>query len=50
MIYSNEVTQVVKRGIRNDYVFEKSELPFLRGRLQISAQLRQPIGRQHLFQ
>jgi 5-methylcytosine-specific restriction enzyme subunit McrC len=49
-LFINEVTQVVKKGVRNDYVFEKSELPFLRGRLQISAQLRQPIGRQHLFQ
>ena len=45
-----EVKLVVKRGIRNDYISVKEELPFLRGRLQVAAQLRQPIGRQHLFQ
>lgn len=48
--FLTEVKLVVKRGIRNDYISVKEELPFLRGRLQVAAQLRQPIGRPHLFQ
>jgi len=48
--FLTEVKLVVKRGIRNDYISVKEELPYLRGRLQVAAQLRQPIGRQHLFQ
>jgi len=48
--FLTEVKLVVKRGIRNDYISVKEEVAFLRGRLQVAAQLRQPIGRQHLFQ
>ncbi|MBE9396808.1 McrC family protein [Pontibacterium sp. N1Y112] len=45
-----EVKQLVRRGIRADYRSQRDETTYLRGRLQIAAQLRQPPGRQHHFQ
>lgn len=41
---------LVKRGVRFDYHAVKERQRFLRGRLDLSRQLRQPPGRQHLFQ
>jgi len=41
---------LVRRGLRFDYRPVEEEVRFLRGRLQIARQLRQPAGRQHLFQ
>jgi 5-methylcytosine-specific restriction enzyme subunit McrC len=41
---------VVQRGIRFDYVRLEEEQRFLRGRLDVTRQLRQMPGRQHLFQ
>lgn len=49
-LFLDEVTLLIKKGIRNDYVAVRDETSFLKGRLQIAAQIRQPIGRQHLFQ
>jgi 5-methylcytosine-specific restriction enzyme subunit McrC len=48
--FLKDVSILIKRGIRNDYIPIKEETPYLKGRLQITAQIRQPIGRQHLFQ
>ncbi|MDF1690444.1 MAG: McrC family protein [Cycloclasticus sp.] len=48
--FLDDVTRLIKRGIRNDYVAVKDEATYLKGRLQIAAQIRQPVGRQHLFQ
>jgi len=42
--------RLVKRGIRFDYRRVEDEQRFLRGRLEVGRQLRQPPGRQHLFQ
>lgn len=42
--------RLVKRGIRFDYQRVEDEQRFLRGRLDVGRQLRQPPGRQHLFQ
>jgi 5-methylcytosine-specific restriction enzyme subunit McrC len=42
--------RLVKRGVRFDYHSVREEEPFLRGRLDLNRQLRQPPGRQHLFQ
>jgi len=39
-----------KRGLRFDYRREEEEQRFLRGQLNVTAQLRQPPGRQHHFQ
>jgi 5-methylcytosine-specific restriction enzyme subunit McrC len=41
---------LIKRGIRFDYRRVEEEQRFLRGQLNVSAQMRQPPGRQHLFQ
>lgn len=49
-IFLEEVALLIKKGIRNDYVSVRDETSFLKGRLQVAAQIRQPVGRQHLFQ
>lgn len=41
---------VVQRGVRFDYVRLEEEQRFLRGQLDVTRQLRQMPGRQHLFQ
>ncbi len=41
---------LVKRGVRFEYHALREEQRFLRGRLEIARQLRQPPGRAHLFQ
>ncbi len=48
--FLNDVRLLIKRGIRNDYVAIREEAAYLKGRLQIATQIRQPVGRQHLFQ
>lgn len=40
---------VVRQGIRNEYHRVQVQTNFLRGRLQLAKQARQPPGRQHLF-
>lgn len=47
--YLAELDQLVKRGLRFDYHRVAEELPFLRGQLNIMAQLRQAPGREHRF-
>jgi 5-methylcytosine-specific restriction enzyme subunit McrC len=49
-IFLKEVDLLIKKGIRHDYVSVKDETSFLKGRLQVAAQIRQPVGRRHLFQ
>ncbi|MBA3485795.1 MAG: McrC family protein [Lysobacter sp.] len=41
---------LVKRGVRFDYHAVQEQQRYLRGRLDMPRQLRQPPGRQHLFQ
>lgn len=41
---------IVKRGLRFDYVRVEEEQRFLRGRLDVTKQLRQPPGKAHYFQ
>lgn len=41
--------QLVQQGIRSDYVRVEDELLFLRGQLNTTAQMRQPLTRAHLF-
>lgn len=42
--------RLVKRGLRFEYHRVREEQRFLRGRLDVGRQLRQPPGRDHLFQ
>lgn len=48
--FLNELDTLLKRGLRFDYQRVEEELPFLRGQLDLRAQLRQPPGRAHRFQ
>ncbi|WP_341964192.1 McrC family protein [Pseudomonas sp. RC10] len=41
---------LVKRGMRSDYRTVEAQEPFLRGQLNVVAQMRQQPGREHLFQ
>ncbi len=45
-----ELDHLIKRGIRFDYRRVEEEQRFLRGQLNVVAQMRQPPGRQHHFQ
>ncbi len=45
-----ELDLLVKRGVRFDYQRIAEEQRFLRGQLNVVAQMRQPPGRQHYFQ
>lgn len=45
-----ELDRLVKRGVRFDYQQVEEEQRFLRGQLNVVAQMRQPPGRQHHFQ
>lgn len=48
--FLNELDHLVKRGIRFDYQRVEEEQRFMRGQLNVVAQMRQPPGRQHHFQ
>jgi len=48
--FLNDVRQLIKRGIRNDYVAVREETNYLKGRLDVASQIRQPIDKRHLFQ
>lgn len=48
--FLSELDRLVKRGVRFEYVRVEEELPFLRGQLNVVAQLRSPPGRDHRFQ
>jgi 5-methylcytosine-specific restriction enzyme subunit McrC len=45
-----ELDHLVKRGMRFDYHRIEEEQRFLRGQLNVIAQMRQPLSRQHQFQ
>ena len=47
--FLSELDYLVKRGIRFDYQRVEEEQRFLRGQLNVVAQMRQPPGRQHHF-
>lgn len=48
--FLHALDRLVKRGLRFDYHAVQEEQRFLRGRLDVARQLRQPPGRAHLFQ
>lgn len=48
--FLGELDHLLKRGVRFDYQRIEEEQRFLRGQLNVVAQMRQPPGRQHHFQ
>ena len=48
--FLQQLDRLVKRGLRFDYQRIQEEQRFLRGRLEVDKQLRQPPGRSHFFQ
>jgi 5-methylcytosine-specific restriction enzyme subunit McrC len=47
--FLDELDTLLKRGLRFDYHRIEDQLPFLRGQLNLMAQLRQPPGKGHQF-
>lgn len=47
--FLNELDLLVKRGLQFDYQVREEQTRYLRGQLDISKQLRQPLGRAHIF-
>lgn len=47
--FLDHLDRLVKRGLRFDYHSVKEQQRFLRGRLDVTRQLRQPPGRQHIL-
>ena len=48
--FLHALDELVVRGLRMDYLRVEEELRFLRGQLNLNAQLRQPPGKSHQFQ
>lgn len=48
--FVSALEQLTKRGIRFDYKRIEDEQQFLRGQLDIPRQMRQPLGKGHIFQ
>ena len=48
--FLQELNGLVRRGLRFDYRVVEEEVRFLRGRLRVAQQVRQPPTRRHLFQ
>lgn len=48
--FLQQVTILVHRGIRSDYVRIQAEKTFIKGRLRIAQQIHQPLSKQHYFQ
>jgi McrBC 5-methylcytosine restriction system component len=48
--FLGELDLLIKRGVRFEYQRVEEEQPYLRGQLNVVAQMRQPAGRQHRFQ
>lgn len=47
--FIRELRALVRRGVRSEYRQVEEQAKFLRGRLLVGAQLREPAARQHLF-
>ncbi len=48
-IFLRHVADVVHKGIRSDYQRIEDTRPFLKGRMNVAKQIRQPMTKQHLF-
>ncbi|RMN18622.1 hypothetical protein ALQ63_00607 [Serratia plymuthica] len=47
--FLHSVSQLLKQGLRSDYVNEQGNLPFMKGKLMLSAQLRHNVVDRHKF-
>jgi 5-methylcytosine-specific restriction enzyme subunit McrC len=47
--FLHRVSQLLKQGLRSDYVNEQGNLPFMKGKLMLSAQLRHNVVDRHKF-
>lgn len=47
--FLTQLDRLLKRGVRFEYQRIEEELPYLRGQLNLTAQMRQAPGRQHFF-
>jgi 5-methylcytosine-specific restriction enzyme subunit McrC len=47
--FLHSVSQLLKQGLRSDYVSEQGNLPFMKGKLMLSAQLRHNAVSRHKF-
>lgn len=47
--FLHSVSQLLKQGLRSDYVSEQDNLPFMKGKLMLSAQLRHNVVNRHKF-
>ena len=47
--FLHSVSQLLKQGLRSDYVNEQGNLPFMKGKLMLSAQLRYNVVDRHKF-
>ncbi len=43
------VANLVHKGIRSDYIRDQEQQNFLKGRLRVAQQIRQPVSKQHRF-
>jgi len=48
--FLQSVNNIVQQGIRKDYSRIEAQEKFLKGQLQLSKQLREPLHKQHIFQ
>ncbi len=48
--FLEQMDYLVKRGVKFDYREVAEELPYVRGRINLPAQIRQPAGREHKLQ
>jgi len=49
-LFLDYLKNIVRKGIRKDYIRVEDEERFLKGQLRFSSQMRQPAGKQHFFQ
>jgi 5-methylcytosine-specific restriction enzyme subunit McrC len=47
--FVTSLDQLIKRGLRFDYIRVEEEQRYLHGQLNVNRQLRQPVGREHIF-
>lgn len=47
--FLHSVSLLIKQGLRSDYVNEQGNLPFMKGKLMVSAQLRHNVVNRHKF-
>ena len=49
-VFVQQVAKLARQGVRRDYIEREVSRPYLRGRLLVEKQMRQPVTAQHHFQ